>query len=214
MMLMKVNSFSMQIDSGSTVPSSMPPLYRDTSPSVRNDITISTTQEDRLSSSFNSSYRAPTAGLHVTPSQPIAVHGSSLSLALPAMSVSTCGLSPSTTHIPDSEQHLLPPKPRLDSLFNTQIDIAKFRQLLRESTDETATEERINYCSPLTTSRIEDWLHGVRRARLSAGGLCQRTADDSLESERYLARGKKLKRVANGKVVAPLATADDESDGD
>jgi hypothetical protein len=192
----------------------MPPLSGDASSGVRNDFLIPTTHEDRLSSSFNSSYRASGVGLQITPSQPITVHGSTLSLALPAMSVSTSGLSPSTTHIADSEQHLLPPKPRLDSLFNTQIDIAKFRQLLRESTDETATEERINYCSPLTTSRIEEWLHGVRRARLSAGGLCQRTADESLDSERYLARGKKLKRVANGKVVAPLATADDEYGSD
>lgn len=80
----------------------------------------------------------------------------------------------------------LPSKPRLDSLFNTHGDIAKFRQLLRESTDETMSEERVNYCCDVTTTRIEAWLRSVRAARLTAGGLCRQTADASLESERAI----------------------------
>ena len=80
----------------------------------------------------------------------------------------------------------LPPKPRLDSLFDTHGDLAKFRQLLRESTDETATEERVNYCCDVTTTRIEAWLRTVRAARLTAGGLCRQTADQSLESEKAI----------------------------
>ena len=82
----------------------------------------------------------------------------------------------------------LPSKPRLDSLFNTHGDLAKFRQLLRESTDETATEERVNYCCDVTTERIEAWLRAVRTARRSDGGLCRRTADESLESEQTITK--------------------------
>jgi len=80
----------------------------------------------------------------------------------------------------------LPSKPRLDSLFNTHGDIAKFRQLLRESTDETATEERVNYCCEVTTARIETWLRAVCAARRTKGGLCRQTADESLESEQSI----------------------------
>ena len=80
----------------------------------------------------------------------------------------------------------LPSKPRLDSLFNTHGDLAKFRQLLRESTDETASEERVNYCCDVTTARIEAWLRAVRSARRTGGGLCRRTADESLESEQTI----------------------------
>ena len=80
----------------------------------------------------------------------------------------------------------LPSKPRLDSLFNTHGDLAKFRQLLRESTDETASEQRVNYCCEITTARIEAWLRAVRSARLSNDGLCRQTADQSLESERAM----------------------------
>lgn len=80
----------------------------------------------------------------------------------------------------------LPSKPRLDSLFNTHGDLAKFRQLLRESTDETASEERVNYCCEVTTARIESWLKSVRAARFSSGGLCRMTADESLESEQAI----------------------------
>lgn len=84
----------------------------------------------------------------------------------------------------------LPPKPRLDSLFDTHGDLAKFRQLLRESTDETATEERVNYCCDVTTTRIESWLRAVRAARLTAGGLCRQTADESLESEKAITKSR------------------------
>lgn len=80
----------------------------------------------------------------------------------------------------------LPSKPRLDLLFNTHGDLAKFRQLLRESTDETASEQRVNYCCEVTTARIEAWLRAVRSARRTAGGLCRRTADESLESEQTI----------------------------
>ena len=80
----------------------------------------------------------------------------------------------------------LPSKPPLDSLFNTHGDLAKFRQLLRESTDETASEQRVNYCCDVTTTRIESWLRAVRAARFSAGGLCKQIADESLESEQAI----------------------------
>ena len=80
----------------------------------------------------------------------------------------------------------LPPKPLLDSLFNTHGDLAKFRQLLRESTDESASEQRVNYCCDVTTTRIEAWLRSVRAARLTAGGLCRQIADASLESEQAI----------------------------
>ena len=82
----------------------------------------------------------------------------------------------------------LPSKPRLDCLFNTHGDLAKFRQLLRESTDESASEQRVNYCCEVTTARIEAWLRTVRSARLTAGGLCRQTADQSLESEHALTK--------------------------
>ena len=84
----------------------------------------------------------------------------------------------------------LPSKPRLDSLFNTHGDLAKFRQLLRESTDETASEQRVNYCCEVTTARIEAWLRAVRSARLTDGGLCRQTADQSLESERAMMKSQ------------------------
>jgi len=82
----------------------------------------------------------------------------------------------------------LPSKPRLDSLFNTHGDLTKFRQLLRESTDETASEQRVNYCCDVTTTRIEAWLRAVRAARHSTSGLCRQTVDVSLESEQAMMR--------------------------
>lgn len=78
------------------------------------------------------------------------------------------------------------PKPRLDSLLNTQGDVQKFRQLIREATDEGMTEARINYCDKLTTERVELWLTAVRRARAREGGLCRQTVDESIESEKHL----------------------------
>ena len=38
----------------------------------------------------------------------------------------------------------------------------------------------------VTTARIEAWLRTVRSARRTAGGLCRRTADESLESEQTI----------------------------
>ena len=84
----------------------------------------------------------------------------------------------------------LPSKPRLDSLFTTHGDLAKFRQLLRESTDESASEQRVNYCCDVTTTRIEAWLRAVRAARFSDGGLCRQTADVSLESEQAIMKSR------------------------
>ena len=81
-----------------------------------------------------------------------------------------------------SDASSLFPKPRLDSLLNTQGDVQKFRQMIREATDE---EERINYCDKLTTQRVEEWLMAVRRAR-TREGLCRQTIDESIESEKYL----------------------------
>jgi len=105
-------------------------------------------------------------------------------LSLPRPPVAVDRLSPGQVSLGSN----LPPKPRLDSLFNTHGDLAKFRQLLRESTDETASEERVNYCCDVTTTRIETWLRAVRAARLTAGGLCRQTADESLESEKAITK--------------------------
>lgn len=80
------------------------------------------------------------------------------------------------------------PKPRRDSLLNTQGDVQKFRQLIREAAaDEGALEERFNYCDKLTTQRVELWLRAVRRAR-TREGLCKQTADEFIESENHLQR--------------------------
>lgn len=84
-----------------------------------------------------------------------------------------------------SDAGFLFPKPRLDSLLNTQGDVQKFRQLIREATDEGMTEARINYCDKLTTERVELWLMTVRRAR-AREGLCRHTVDESIESEKHL----------------------------
>ena len=81
-----------------------------------------------------------------------------------------------------SDASSLFPKPRLDSLLNTQGDVQKFRQMIREATEE---EERINYCDKLTTQRVELWLMAVRRARIREG-LCRQTIDESIESEKHL----------------------------
>ena len=40
----------------------------------------------------------------------------------------------------------------------------------------------------VTTARIEAWLRTVRSARRTAGGLCRRTADESLESEQTITK--------------------------
>lgn len=104
--------------------------------------------------------------------------------SLPRSSAAVDRLSPGGTSMCSG----LPSKPRLDSLFNTHGDLAKFRQLLRESTDETASEERVNYCCEVTTTRIEAWLRAVRSARRTSGGLCRRTADESLESEQTITK--------------------------
>ena len=77
------------------------------------------------------------------------------------------------------------PKPRLDSLFNTHVDIQNFRRLIRESTDEDASLNRINYCNEATTIRVESWLKSVRKVR-ETEGLCRQTVDATLESERRL----------------------------
>ena len=77
-----------------------------------------------------------------------------------------------------------------DLLFNTYIDVQRFRRLLRDTEDEKTKSltasivERVNYCGEEKTKRIDDWLDTVETTRHKEG-LESRTIPDNILYEDY-----------------------------